>query len=250
MLIDLVYPLQQGASKADDMEIRYSLRSAATNLRVTLRYVHLVGHRPDWLRVKHIPVADDTGDKALNLIRKYRAMCDSPEISDPFLLLDDDHMFLAPTDDLRLRAKGSLEELANKLSAKKYGWYLLNALGLLREHGLPERCFQMHYPMLIHKATLRRALDIIGDTPATMGSVYGNLADQEVVEVAEDCRINNVIDYQRLRDAPFVSLGEPSVLTALHKSPTGPKLVRVHLARFLAERFPDPSPWEIPGGTA
>lgn len=206
-MIDLAYPLRKGASRLDDLEIRYSLRSIEANLQLEVGRLFLYGHRPDWLRAAELVRMQDGIDKALNLQRKYAAMCADDRLSDPFLLLDDDHIFLAPTDDIRLRTCGTLAHHLEIHSGGNYGRNGRNALALLRAHRLPERNYQPHYPMLIHKPILRQVLEIAADAPVLMGSIYGNLApDQPSVEVIKDFKLFHMSEFERLRAGPFVSL--------------------------------------------
>jgi hypothetical protein len=230
-VIDLVYPLKAGGSRLNDAELRWSLRSAAQHLQLPIGEVYLFGHRPEWLSgVIHVPM-DDRGDKAENLKAKYRRMCDTVELSDPFLLLDDDHIFLAPTSEIPAHTRGPLAALCREYRGTAHGRYLQAALNALTEQGLPSRNYQIHYPMLIDKATLRRAVALMR-RPMVMGSIYGNLVNGPTVEVTKDFRANNDADFRRLVDGPFMSLS-PAVRARI------PELVKL-----LDRTFATPSPWE------
>lgn len=227
--IDLVYPLKAGGSRADDAELRYSLRSVVANVQLPLGRLFLFGHRPTWLTddVVHVPMSD-RGDKAINLREKYRAMCDTDEISDPFLLLDDDHTFLQPTTEIPLHTMGALKDLCDQYRGRMHGRYLLAAYQKLVREKLPTRSYQIHYPMLVDKATLARSVELM-TAPMVMGSIYGNLVDGPTVEVAQDFRVNRPAQFEDRKGGAFVSFAP---------------IMRPEWMRFLEERFPDPSPWE------
>lgn len=93
--IDVMYPLSTGSSW-DNNEIRYSLRSAAKYF-LDIGRVWIAGYKPEWLTgVMHIPVADShRKNKDANLIDKVLAACRSG-ISERFVRLSDDQMFLRP----------------------------------------------------------------------------------------------------------------------------------------------------------
>jgi hypothetical protein len=240
MNLDLVYPLKRGGSRTHplaDEELRYSLR-AMSNLRLegfdAARLV-LLGYLPPWLRsgeghpIRHIPM-DDKGDKAENLVAKYKRMVDDGEISDPFLLLDDDHVFLKPTTAIPLHTKGELKTLCDEYRGSTHGKYLKNCHDLLTKAGLPTKNYQLHFPLLIHKDILRTVLAMI-DRPTVMGSLYGNLIDGETVEVTRDFKLNKPHDYEALKDGPFVSLADGQMRVAM-------------VRKWLAKLLPEKSKWE------
>jgi hypothetical protein len=227
-VIDLVYPLRQGGSRLHDAELRYSLRSVEENLHMDLGRLFLFGHKPSWLYgAVHIRM-EDTGDKANNLREKYRRMCALDELSDPFLLLDDDHLFLHPTTEVPLYTMGALLDLCNKYAGRVHGRYLSAAYRQLVRKGLPLRNYQIHHSMLIHKEPLRQAIALM-TSPMVMGSIYGNIVNGPTVEVERDFRVNRQKDWLALKDGPFVSFS-PVLLPEWYA--------------FLKERFPQPTRYE------
>lgn len=228
--MDLVYPIKKGGSKIDDAELRYSLRSVALNLRLELGELYVFGHLPAWLHGAHHVEMTDRADKALNLREKYRRMCGTAELSDPFLLLDDDHMFLQPTSEIPLHTKGALLDLANQYRNTTHGRYLRAAYLRLRSEKLPTRNYQIHYPMIITKAILRGAVGIMNG-PMVMGSLYGNIVDGPTVEIDHDFRVNRPDEFEARRIGPFMSL---------------PPVLRPEWLAFLEQTFTEPSQWEAP----
>lgn len=222
-----MYPLKRGASLLDNAELRLSLRGLY-NLEMPLQTLWIFGDRPAWLHgARHVPM-EDRGDKALNLTAKYRAMVDEPELSDPFLLLDDDHIFLKPTREIALHTMGALWTLARQYRGKTHGRYLQAALEALTQRGLPSRNYQIHYPLLIDKGALRASLELM-KRPMVMGSIYGNILQGPTTEVVADFRINTESDYRRLQDSHFVSFAP---------------VVQAHYLSWVQKQLPRPSSWE------
>lgn len=227
--MDIVYPIKKGGSKSEDAELRYSLRSLERHLRVDVRDLFIFGYLPSWVRdAQHIPM-EDRRDKAINLREKYRRMCSVGELSNPFLLLDDDHIFLRDTAEVPLHTNGELKDLVRKYIGTTHGRYLSAALRRLVHAKLPARNYQIHYPLLIHKETLASAVSMMR-APMVMGSIYGNLLDGPTVEVAHDFRVNTEEEFQQHSAGPFMSL---------------PPRQRPDWLAFLTDRFQTPSRWEM-----
>src|ERR1035438_10130107 len=94
MKVDVVYKLGSGSDNNND-ELRYSLRSLS-KFR-DLGKVYIVGYKPDFIQnVIHIPMEDIfKSNKDANLIEKLSAAAKCPDISDCFLNMSDDQIFLA-----------------------------------------------------------------------------------------------------------------------------------------------------------
>lgn len=95
--MDAVYILGTG-SLVENEEIRYSIRSLVKNMR-DLGSIFVIGDCPDFLPgVVHI-LADDLYDKPWkNMLHKTRLACANPDLSDEFLLMNDDFFMLTPFD--------------------------------------------------------------------------------------------------------------------------------------------------------
>ena len=87
--MDLVYICRSG----DNEELRYSIRSMVANVPHDNLWV--VGGKPSWYIGKHIPVkqSDDKYDNARN---NLKAIVESSEISDRFILVNDDFYVTKP----------------------------------------------------------------------------------------------------------------------------------------------------------
>lgn len=93
--MDAVYILGDG-SVADDEEIRYSIRSLEKNM-LDLDHVFVVGDCPDFLTgVTHIGAKDKYDKPWKNAMHKTEVACDFEDISDNFLLMNDDFFLCEP----------------------------------------------------------------------------------------------------------------------------------------------------------
>lgn len=90
-----VYILGDG-SKAENEEIRYSIRSLEANM-LDLEHVFVVGECPDFLGgVTHIEAEDKYEKKWQNAHHKTLVACEHEEIDEQFLLMNDDFFLCEP----------------------------------------------------------------------------------------------------------------------------------------------------------
>ncbi len=91
--MDALYILGTG-SLADNNEIRYSLRSLDTFM-LDLRFVHISGELPDFVQgIIHTPSKDRYKKPWQNMLHKVRAACEREDLTDEFLLMNDDFFLL------------------------------------------------------------------------------------------------------------------------------------------------------------
>ena len=165
MSVDVVIPLGSG-SKANDLELRFALRSLEKHF-LDLGRVFICGCRPAWLQgIEHVDVPDlHTSDKDRNLVEKVLAVCKSG-VSKLFLRQSDDQVMLVPcrTEDVKAYHAG---DLADRVGNKAYwegGWKLrLRATGhWLRVRGFPTLHYDTHLPMIYDRD---RFVQIMQDFP-------------------------------------------------------------------------------------
>lgn len=93
--MDAVYILGTD-SPVENLEILYSVRSLETHM-ADLRNVYVVGDLPANLPgVIHVPAIDETPYKWKNAYLKIKKACEIPELSEEFLLMNDDFYMLEP----------------------------------------------------------------------------------------------------------------------------------------------------------
>lgn len=91
--MDAVYILGNG-SDAKNAEIKYSIRSLRMHM-TDLRDVYVIGEKPEGIDdIVHIPAEDSEPLKWANALKKIKLACAQEEISDNFLLMNDDFFML------------------------------------------------------------------------------------------------------------------------------------------------------------
>ena len=93
---DVVYVVRPGD---DNEELRHSLRSVTEHASSITRNVWIVGSVPSWVKgVKTIPLVPQD-DKFLNQRQSLHAIAARPEISDHFVLFNDDMFIVEPLSE-------------------------------------------------------------------------------------------------------------------------------------------------------
>ncbi len=180
---DLVYIVK---ASENNPELLHSLRSVAANL--PHRRVWIVGYRPRWVAAEVGYVSTiQRGPKHSNTWQNWVATTRCPDISDEFVLFNDDFFVTKPTDDVPIVHRGPLGEMID--------WYALHRLTSHRQraavtrqalqragHGGPLYSYELHVPMVINRHLLAEAAAWLGSGRSTAGSnvakrtFYGNLA--------------------------------------------------------------------------
>lgn len=178
-MADLVVPVRVAPSHE---ELRYALRSWCSNLPHAR--VWLIGHRPHWVsgEVGHIPT-DQTGlTKWQATTLAVRAACEHPEVSERWLLMNDDFFTVQPLPDgMPVLHRGPLREVEsrrlNRGGRDEYGAGLTAARERLEELGYDEPlCYEHHSPLPVEKAGMLRALEVGAGLDIAKRSVYGAVA--------------------------------------------------------------------------
>jgi hypothetical protein len=181
--IDLVYILTN-ASKWQNNEIRYSLRSVEKNLNMQIGKIFIVGYLPKFIETKevwHIDTQDFYTNKLRNAVRKIKAACNDQRVSDRFILMNDDFFIMKKTDEIKYWIKGTLARAMRKYKA--YKGYYYNAIrdtkNLLESMGIENPMdFEIHAPIIIEKKRfldIDRKLDLESKRGLVFRSIYGNL---------------------------------------------------------------------------
>lgn len=157
--LDFVYIVKAGESND---QLRHSLRSL---VNAPVGRVWMVGYRPKWAQetVGYIPTIQ-RGQKNQNTWRNWRAMAESPELPDRFVLMNDDFYIMRPVTAISAYHRGNLDVMID--------WYAQQRLGGWRSRAVSTRTllrtihpdvelfsYELHVPMQIDKPTLARALE-------------------------------------------------------------------------------------------
>ncbi|CAL9613492.1 hypothetical protein SUDANB1_05676 [Streptomyces sp. enrichment culture] len=229
-LPDLVVPVREGVTNE---ELRYALRSWVAHL--PHRHVWITGFRPWWAAgARHIPTDQAGGARYVNTTAAVRAACEHPEVSDPFILADDD-MFVMRRQDgpfpvfhrghMRVLAPAHVPRSNEYLSELRRTREFLAGLG----HEDPVS-YDLHVPLPVDKAGMLRALDAAPGHDAHKRTVYGVLAGIGGTRMP---------DVKVQRRGPQFDTGSPFLSTLPDSFANGA------VGRFIRDSFPEPCPYEV-----
>jgi hypothetical protein len=231
--VDLVYICRSGENE----ELRYSLRSVYAN--APYDRVFIFGDKPEWVSDEAIfvpveqvvPTPDENGSKWLNETNSLGHSCSHPDVSDPFVLMNDDFFFCEPTDSIPVLHAGPvwyvISEYRRLGRAGPFFEQICNLERLVQNRDYLS--YEIHVPIMYHKEGVRRVLEFVKDYPEVNSqtrSLYGN-ANQVGGEVSKDPKIYG--------DEPI----EPvNGFLSCHDNTFG------RVRPFLDGLFPSPSPFE------
>ncbi len=233
MTPDFVYLCKDVPSEQD--ELRYSMRSAET--AVPDARVWLVGGRPEWTNgtpLGHVKTVQ-ASVKFINTRQGVKAAVGCDEISDPFILMNDDFFIMKAQRQLRMLHGGPfggwLAVLRSRVGRSSYVRGGEDTLRILRAEGLPTVCWSLHTPLLVYKEAMRDALDLAKDHPKQIHvrTLYGNIAELSGV-LSRDVKI---IDRRILphKESLYVSTSDGS-------------FTHGEVGKMLRARFPTKSRFE------
>lgn len=177
--MDIVYPL---AERLHNRELQYSLRSLAN---FPHRQVWFTGYLPPWLAgCGYIPDAGGATKEA-RIYNSVLAAAVHPDISDTFVLFNDDFFVSGPVAELPpayyLPLRDQIDEPAFKHvyeAGESWAKSVLTTLELLESLGVTNALsYELHIPMAFDKKVLAELmLRYVSDNPPQLRSLYGNLA--------------------------------------------------------------------------
>jgi hypothetical protein len=182
--MDFVYICKDG----DNEELRYSIRSVMASFPDAK--VWLVGGRPSWYTGDFIFIQQRSA-KYINAVNNLKAICASEDISEEFVLMNDDFYIIKPIDSVETFHGGLLLDKINlykKISQKSgYIFKLEKTFDKLRDLGLKSPLdYELHLPMIMEKKKLKITLKHGSDF--LWRSMYGNLFNVGGVQI-EDVKV-------------------------------------------------------------
>lgn len=230
---DLLYILGRG-SKWRNNEIRFSLRSVEKYLPHAR--IFIVGECPKFLRnVVHIPAIDPYENKIANAIFKIRAACREIDLSERFILMNDDFFLLRPIKRIEPMILGTLSDaLANH--STKAGYYF-NAIrktqDLISAAGQKALDYEVHAPMILEKQKFLSLTDAVEWTEGFLfRSLYGNTFEIGGKK-RKDTKVHRIDQLEDLAQYDIISTADRVVL-------------RPEFQHFIYNLFPTPCRYEDP----
>lgn len=214
------------------LELKYSLRSL---VNINHNNVYIVWDKPDWAKnIIHIPVPDDKWSKYLNVLGKYRAICENENISENFVLMNDDMYIMEPITDIPYYIKWTLKEHIEYIKEKHWDTKYCEVINRVYKKYKNWLAFTVHCPIIYNKQKLKKLLDTIWDEEISIRSLYWNMYNVPYEKYNKndisDCKVY-LMDrkYNLWR---FLSSDDSSVRN-------------MSFIRFMNQRFPSKCKYEI-----
>lgn len=228
-MIDVVIPLGKG-SRWGDNELRYCLRAIEENL-TNYRNIWIIGELPKWTtNVWHIPLKDNYSVPDYNIMLKIKAACEDKRISQDFLFMNDDHFLLhqfnAP--NFPNYHDGTCNDILKLRSLSPYQKRVRATNDYLLSKHLPNRYFDIHYPIIYNKDKFLKRVVYAVNWPKSKGfvikSLYAN--HEEEFEPIKDCK------------SQWVPWKDDKCYSTM-------PLLRPVVKEFFLKRFPNKSKYEV-----
>lgn len=228
--MDYVYICRAG----DNEELRYSIRSIERNLPDVSVWV--VGYKPDWYSGNFIPV-EDIGKKFDNIYNALITLCNSENISNEFVLMNDDFFITDKMDSIPVMHGGLLKDKIkeyNKIVAYSlYVRILSQTYSQLVNCGIKEPLdYDIHVPMLMAKDKVKE----LTQKSFFPRSMYGNLANVGGEEI-KDVKTYNLNSLMSVRSSNYLASSLPFISTE-------DKSFEKVYDEVLRDMFPEPSSYE------
>ncbi len=169
--MDFVYICKEGVNE----ELKYSIRSVVESFPESNIWV--VGGKPDWYTGNYIQV-NQVHIKYKNAVENLKMACSSPQISDKFILMNDDFYIIEKINNIDTFHGGYLLNKINlyqKLNGNSnYTRKLSATYKKLKGMGINDPLdYELHVPMIMEKERLQEVLDSNGQF--LWRSMYGNI---------------------------------------------------------------------------
>ena len=208
---DFVYILRTDPRFYKNDDIKYSLRSLDKNF-IGKGKVFIVGGRPNWINVNtvtHIYAEDKERNKLVNAIHKILIACKDKRISEDFILMNDDFLFLKETNDIKSYNIGTIEEM-KRTHRTKGGYYykaICDTLEILQSKNMSTISYEAHYPITINKNNFIQIIKETGKIPYLFRSFYGNRYIKESKKI-KDFKVFNHNQFFKGKEREFMSLSD------------------------------------------
>ncbi len=169
--MDFVYICKEGVNE----ELKYSIRSVVQSFPNS--NIWIVGGKPDWYIGNYIKV-NQVHTKYKNAVENLKKICSSSEISNEFVLMNDDFYIIKKINSIETFHGGYLLNKLNlyqKINGNSNYTRKLNATyKRIKGIGIEDPLdYELHIPMIMEKEKLREALH--NNDQFLWRSIYGNM---------------------------------------------------------------------------
>ncbi len=204
--MDCVYICRPGENE----ELRYSIRSVVKNLPHDNIWV--IGYKPKWYSGNFISVPNTT-TKFENIRLAIKTAAETENISDDFILMNDDFFIIKPIESVKVLHGGLLIDKINRykemLGPNRYVSILENTYKFLIKSKIENPLdYDIHTPMPINKNNILKIIN----RKHFPRSLYGNIFNIGG-EFTKDVKIypeNSLIKYEINKDSPYISAQDNS----------------------------------------
>lgn len=224
--LDIIYFVKDGMYNE---ELRYSLRSVDANMphkRVWIFGGCPLGIVPD-IRVRVDQVGKTKWDRVRNM---YKMVCENKEITDDFIMFNDDFFVMQPTDHIEPMYRCSLEEHIKILESHRpsaYSRLLRDCKETLTGEPLS---YELHIPFIFNKKKMLKMLNSFPNQHCTR-TMYGNIYKIRG-ERSNDPKIFNSKPPFNYKNSQFLSTDDPVIN------------INNDIWRWLQKQFPKKSRFE------
>lgn len=173
--LDIVYFVKNAQT---NNELKYSIRSVVKNM--PYRRIFIVGGCPYGITPDvHIRAEQNGRSKWENVHSMFRLACEFKDITDNFILFNDDFFIMQPMETVEPLYRCTLDEHIQILEAKfhnrnGYSNLLRTCKDTLTKLGKTQFSYELHIPFIFNKKKLLKLLDTYPDQRCTR-TLYGNL---------------------------------------------------------------------------
>jgi hypothetical protein len=221
--VDYVYICRQGKNE----ELRYSLRSLENNM--PQGNVWIFGYRPEWYVGNFIKV-EDIGGKFDNIRNCIKKIVENKDVSDDFVLMNDDFFALQKINKIVNYHGGYLKDKIVRYKESKMSPKYIRLLELtfsqLLKGGISNPIdYDIHVPITMNKRLLSDALDLAFFPRSSYGNLVKldakNISDVKIYSRSEKINWGSIIknDFVSTEDRSFLSLKE-NVLVDMFNTPS------------------------------
>jgi hypothetical protein len=220
--MDLVYICRDG----DNEELRYSIRSAVAN--IPHDNIWVFGGKPDWyignhVRLKQIGLKYDNARSNLASITRHY------DVSDDFILMNDDFFAIRPVEKVENYHRGTLSEHIELIKTSNgYRALVQETYDVLTYLGYEDPLsYELHIPMIMNKEKLAKVIRTVGLWRSNYGNMYNVGGERR-----DDVKVHNHVSLDIVINSPlpYISTFEDTFQGVLDS--------------YLRDAFPEPSKYE------